>query len=60
MSTCRQTITVSRDYKAAPDECARALEFLLKASVQKEGGPYTAPEDRKGLENDPARTQHSR
>lgn len=35
MSTSRQSITVSRDYKAAPDECARALELLLKQSVTK-------------------------
>ncbi len=55
------TPTVVREYRNAPEDCARALEPLLKKSViSKEGGPYTAPDDRKGLRNDPARTKHTR
>ncbi len=51
---------VSREYRVAPDDCARALDLLLKKSVINKGGPATAPDDRKGLENDPARIQHTR
>ena len=40
-------VIVSREYKPAPDDCARALELLLKASVSKGGGPDTAPDDAK-------------
>lgn len=56
----KQGVTISRVYRTEPDECARALELLLKAFVSKGGGPVTAPDDRKGLEIDPARTQHTR
>ncbi len=35
MSGSRQKVVVSRNYRAVPDDCARALEFLLKASVSK-------------------------
>jgi hypothetical protein len=36
---------------------AAVYSFVIK---RKEGGPYTAPDDRKGLRNVPARTQHTR
>jgi hypothetical protein len=39
MSMPRQTITVFRDYKAAPDQCARALELLLRKPVSKAPEP---------------------
>jgi hypothetical protein len=40
-------ITVTRTYRYEPDDCARALAFLLTASVRNEGGPPTAPDDAK-------------
>jgi hypothetical protein len=40
-----EEITVSRTYTPAPDECARALELLLKTTVSKKGGPATALKD---------------
>ena len=51
MTGSRQSIIVSRSYSPALDECARALELLLKKPV-KEGGPATAPDDAK------VRSQH--
>ena len=46
---------VYRDYKYAPDYCARAVELLLKNPLtSKKGGPDTAPDDAKGLKNDRA------
>ena len=47
MSVPRQSITVSRFYNPASDQCVRALELLLTKSVSKEGGPATAPNDGK-------------
>jgi hypothetical protein len=44
MSLPRQTITVFRDYKTAPDQCARALELLLKKSVSKAAEPTPEPD----------------
>jgi hypothetical protein len=49
-------ITVTRDFRYEPDNCARALALLLTASVRKKGGPTTALDDRKGLRNAPANT----
>ena len=43
MSAPRQSITVTRDYKPAPHECARALGLLLQASFNSQaskGGPH--------------------
>ena len=45
--SARKQITVTRDYRHEPDDCARALELLLKESVRKEGGPTTALDDAK-------------
>jgi hypothetical protein len=45
MSSPRQSVLVMRHYRPAPENCARALELLLKKSVRKKGGPETAPED---------------
>jgi hypothetical protein len=55
---------VSREYRVAPDYCARALELLLEASFSSQaskGGPYeltsrsmkecTTSQDKKGKEN---------
>jgi hypothetical protein len=47
MSVPRQSITVSRSYNPASDQCVRALELLLKKPLGKEGGPPTAPDDAK-------------
>lgn len=41
----RKQPTVTRDYRHEPDDCARALEILLKASVRNEGGVGDAPDD---------------
>ncbi len=55
MSRPKQGIVVRRSYTPASDQCARALELLLKKSV-KEGSPITAPEDAmKGSNDDRAR-----
>ena len=43
MSRSKQ-ITVSREYKNSPDECARAIEMLLKASVSKAARPAPEPD----------------
>ena len=51
MSRPKQGIVVLRSYTPASDQCARALELLLKKSV-KEGGPTTAPDSPKGGSND--------
>jgi hypothetical protein len=57
-------ITYSPRPDATPEGELSALKaayrFILDCHAKKEGGPYTAPNDRKGLENDPARTQHTR
>jgi hypothetical protein len=37
----RNTAVVAREYKAAPDYCARALELLLRWSVDKKAAGYT-------------------
>ncbi len=34
-------IVVSREYRPAPDACARAVEFLLKKSARKEAAEPT-------------------
>ena len=39
---------------------ATCFRYILDCHAKKEGGPYTAPDDRKGLEIDPARIQHTR
>ena len=44
--------TVSRVYRAAPDECARALQFLLKATLSKEAAQPAAPNEAKGSQHD--------
>jgi hypothetical protein len=57
MSVPRQSITVSRSYNPASDQCVRALELLLKKPVSTEGGRATAPDDAmKGSKHDRART----
>jgi hypothetical protein len=49
VSGTRQAAIVTRDYRPAPDNCARALELLLKKSASKEGGPVlAAPDDTRG------------
>jgi hypothetical protein len=47
VSSSRQNITVSRQYRPAPDDCVRALALLLEKSVIKEGGPATIPKNAK-------------
>jgi hypothetical protein len=46
VSGSKQGVIVSRNYRAVPDDCVRALAMLLEKSVIKEGGPATAPNDR--------------
>jgi hypothetical protein len=36
---------VFREYRNAPDDCARALALLLKTTVSKKGGIRAAPDD---------------
>ncbi len=43
MSGSKQII-VSRDYKTSPDECARAIELLLKEPVSKAARPTPEPD----------------
>ncbi len=52
MSGRKQAAVVSRSYQAAPDECARAIELLLKKSVSEEGAHPGAPENAKERIND--------
>jgi hypothetical protein len=48
---------VTRNYRLAPDECAHALELLLKTSVRKEGSPVLATlEDTRGETKHVSRT----
>jgi hypothetical protein len=55
----RRRVVVSRHYKAAPDYCARALELLLRKSVNEGGPAITAPDnDAKESKNDSAVTEH--
>ena len=49
MSSPRQGTIVSRNYRAAPDECARALELLLKASTHKLDGRFAVSRRRMDL-----------
>jgi hypothetical protein len=47
--SARKSITVTRTYKPAPDDCARALALLLKRPVILEGSPTLATlEDTRG------------
>ena len=39
-------ITVSREYRNSPDECTRAIELLLKESVNKAARPAPEPDGR--------------
>ncbi len=49
MSNSKQSVIVSRHYRPAPDDCARALELLLKKRVSEEGSPVlTALDDTRG------------
>lgn len=59
MSSTKQGAIVSRVYRPAPDECARALELLLKKPVIEEvGRPAPEPTDHDAERNlsDGART----
>ena len=47
MGSPKQGVAVSRNYRAAPDDCARALEFLLRASVSKKAAERAASNDAK-------------
>jgi hypothetical protein len=56
----RNTAVVAREYKAAPDYCAHALELLLRWSVNKKAAePAPEPDGRDGtkLQGDPADAQ---
>jgi hypothetical protein len=44
MSTPKRSVIVTRDYRPAPDNCAHALELLLKKSVRK--NPAAGPSER--------------
>ena len=45
MSGSRQKVVVSRNYRAVPDECARALTLLLEKSVTKKAVEHTPEPD---------------
>jgi len=45
MSGSSRGVVVSREYVAAPDDCARALALLLKKSASREGSPEAASDD---------------
>jgi hypothetical protein len=47
----RNTATVSREYNASAEHCTRALELLLKKSVNKEGAPASAPDAAKEIKS---------
>jgi hypothetical protein len=55
MSGSRQKVVVSRIYRAVPDDCARALEFLLKASESKKAAGQAASNDAKVRYEDDSR-----
>ena len=59
MSGSRQKVVVSRNYRAVPDDCARALEFLLKASVRKKAAGRAAANDAKVRSKSDSRTMDS-
>ena len=44
MSRSKQ-VTVTRSYQPVPEDCARAVELLLKQLANQEGGRPTAPEN---------------
>jgi hypothetical protein len=46
--SARKTITVIRTYRHDPEDCARALELLLKKPVSNEGSPTPATLDNDG------------
>ncbi len=50
MSGSKQII-VSREYKNSPDECARAIELLLKESVSKAARPALEPDGYDGTKS---------
>ena len=61
MSMRKQGATVSRVYRAEPDECVRALLFLLKPSVDEKGGTViTAPDDAKEIKGVRATTNYTK
>ena len=52
---------VFREYRNAPDDCARALALLLKTTVSKKGGVRAAPDDAvKELDGYDAYKNHNR
>jgi hypothetical protein len=46
VSTPKQRISVTRTYRHEPDNCARALELLLKKSVNKMAAEPAQPDGR--------------
>ena len=55
--SCKEDSRVIREYRNAPDDCARALALLLKTTVSKKGGVRAAPDDAKGSRHD---SRHSK
>ena len=66
MSGVRQVVSDAHSGispEQARDARARAWAYAFQCfhrRNEQEGGPYTALDDRKGLRNDPARTQHTK
>ncbi len=56
MSTPKQNFTVAREYRPAPEDCVRALEFLLRASASKKAAARAASNDAKVRYEDDSRT----
>jgi hypothetical protein len=54
MSGRRQNVVIARHYRNSPDDCARALELLLKKPGIKKGGPETASDDGSKIKEDSA------
>jgi hypothetical protein len=59
VSGSKQTVTVSRSYRADPDYCIRALAMLVEKPVKEAAEPAPEPDGRDGtkLQGDSADAQ---
>ena len=54
----RKNINVTRTYQPEPEDCARALQLLLKKPVSNESSPTLAtPDDTRGESRNGSRTK---
>jgi hypothetical protein len=56
----RKNITVIRTYRPKPDDCARALQLLLKKPAKKGTRPGAPDDARKDLDAHTATQHHSK